>query len=345
MVPEVFRSGSFRIHEDLYLLSDQYFGWDSNYSILRKAGIEAVRKHPEAYASGVLKTIWLQLSESYFRTPPAKHEPARAPPPGTGGKGTALPAPTEGQPIPAGQSVWISRPDNCIHDVWTSATAHHFTFCRPGMKRRLAAIDRDSTASSLHSEARPQHGARAAAQPGIALVPAIDPLDRARSDRAPLPSPARNAHAARNSTRGSSGDRVERARPLCRSALRASGRSCVRLLRLLRAPRETMKLRWLPALAASCVRRDGGGAGPALVQNNHWDTDASGTLTLAERLRGSGPVYVAHYGEWTTFWGLLGTRALPGTSRSGRRRVTSSPSPLQSCSDGRRRASAGAGQA
>ena len=46
-VAKVFRSGSFRIHEDLYLLSDQFFGWDSNYSVLRKAGIEAVRKHPE----------------------------------------------------------------------------------------------------------------------------------------------------------------------------------------------------------------------------------------------------------------------------------------------------------
>jgi hypothetical protein len=142
-VAEVFRSGSFRIHEDLYLLSDQYFGWDSNYSVLRKAGLEAVRKHPEAYASGVLETIWQQLSESYFRTPPAKHEPARAPPSGAGGKGTALPAPTEGQPIPAGQSVWISRPDNCIHDKWTSPTAHHLTFCRPGMKRRFTAINRE----------------------------------------------------------------------------------------------------------------------------------------------------------------------------------------------------------
>ncbi|MDX6414223.1 MAG: hypothetical protein QOH23_1633 [Gaiellaceae bacterium] len=139
-VAEVFRSGSFRIHEDLYLLSDQYFGWDTNYSVLRKAGIEAVRKHPEAYASGVLQTIWQQLSESYFRTPPAKHEPARAPPSVAGRKGAALPAPTEGQPIPAGQSVWVSRPDNCIHDVWTSATAHHFTFCKPGMKRRFAAV-------------------------------------------------------------------------------------------------------------------------------------------------------------------------------------------------------------
>jgi hypothetical protein len=57
-------------------------------------------------------------------------------------KGHALPAPTEGQPIPSGQSVWISRPDNCIRDVWTSATQHHFTFCKPGYRRRFDAIKR-----------------------------------------------------------------------------------------------------------------------------------------------------------------------------------------------------------
>ena len=79
-VGEVFRSGSFRIHEDLYLLSDHVFGWDTSYSVLRKAGIEAVRKHPGAYASGVLETIWQQLSKSYFRSLPAQQEAARAPP-------------------------------------------------------------------------------------------------------------------------------------------------------------------------------------------------------------------------------------------------------------------------
>jgi hypothetical protein len=72
-----------------------------------------------------------------------------------------------------------------------------------------------------------------------------------------------------------------------------------------------MTLRWLPALAAAAYVATVAALGPALVRNNHWDTDAVGTLTLAERLRGSGPVYVAHYGEWTTFWGLLATRALP----------------------------------
>jgi hypothetical protein len=141
-VRDVFHSGSFRIHEDFYLLSDQYFGWDSNYSVLRKAGIEAVEKHTGAYASGVLDTIWQQLSKSYFRTPPAKQTSAPTAK-AVEVKGRNLPAPTEGEPIPAGQSVWISRPDNCIRDVWTSATAHHFTFCKPGYKRRFDDISRE----------------------------------------------------------------------------------------------------------------------------------------------------------------------------------------------------------
>jgi hypothetical protein len=138
-VAEVFRSGSFRIHEDFYLLSDEYFGWDTNYSILRKAGIEAARKHPGKYASGVLDTIWQQLSKSYFRTLPSDRT-AAATPRSVDVRGKELPAPTEGQPIPAGQSVWISRPDNCIRDVWTSATQHHFTFCKPGYRRRFDEI-------------------------------------------------------------------------------------------------------------------------------------------------------------------------------------------------------------
>ena len=138
---EVFRSGSFRIHEDLYLLSDHVFGWDTNYSVLRKAGIEAVRKHPGTYASGVLETIWQQLTKSYFRSLPGKPASA-AKQPVVDVKGRELPAPTEGQPIPAGQSVWISRPDNCIRDVWTSATEHHFTFCRARYKRRFDQITR-----------------------------------------------------------------------------------------------------------------------------------------------------------------------------------------------------------
>jgi hypothetical protein len=139
---DVFHSGSFRIHEDLYTLSDEYFGWKSNYSVLRKAGIEAVRKHPGKYFSGVLDTIWEQLSKSYFRSLPGPQQSVPSTPPVVEVKGHDLPAPSEGQPIPPGQSVWISRPDNCIREVWTSPTAHHFTFCKQGYRRRFNAISR-----------------------------------------------------------------------------------------------------------------------------------------------------------------------------------------------------------
>jgi hypothetical protein len=132
---DVFESGSFRIHEDLYLLSDEVFGWASDYSVLRKAGIEAVRAEPGAYASGVLDTVWQQLSEPFYRSPRDEELPLAGQ--------SRLPQPTEGEPIPAGQSVWISRPDNRIREVWTSATEHHFVFRDPRDRPRFAGIVRE----------------------------------------------------------------------------------------------------------------------------------------------------------------------------------------------------------
>ena len=64
---ELFASGSFRVHEDLYILSDQVFGWDSDYRVLRDAGVEGVRAHPGTYASGVLGTVWNELAKAQFR--------------------------------------------------------------------------------------------------------------------------------------------------------------------------------------------------------------------------------------------------------------------------------------
>jgi hypothetical protein len=137
---QVFTSGSFRIHEDLYLLSDQVFGWNSNYSIQRKAGIEAVKAHPGTYTSGVLHTIWHQLSRSYFRAPSSGATVATEPPATVERQGRRLPAPTEGEPIPGGQVVWISRPDNAIRQVWTSPTQYHFAFRTPQQRREFDAI-------------------------------------------------------------------------------------------------------------------------------------------------------------------------------------------------------------
>jgi hypothetical protein len=149
-VHDVFASGSFRIHEDFYNLSDQVFGWDSNYSILRKAGVEAVEKHPRKYFGGVAHTIWRQLSNSYFRAPaaPSSTPPSKAPKAAAAGK--ELPAPTEGQPIPGGQNAWISRPDNAIRQVWTSPTTYRFAM-PARMRPRFDAINSelDSLFSNL----------------------------------------------------------------------------------------------------------------------------------------------------------------------------------------------------
>ena len=138
---QLFRDGSFRVHEDLYVLSDQVFGWDSDYDVLREAGVEGVRAHPGTYASGVLGTVWDQLAKAQFRAAGATEgdEPAT---PTSGG----LPPPTEGEPIPAGQVVWISRPDQSIRQVWTSGTEWHFEFEDPAQRPRFDEIQRERDA-------------------------------------------------------------------------------------------------------------------------------------------------------------------------------------------------------
>ena len=142
---QLFEKGSFRVHEDLYLLSDQVFGWDTNYEVLRKAGIEGVRAHPGVYARGVAGTVWEELSKAHFRVvsePSNDGNAANAPTANVVVHGKRLPAPTEGQPIPGGQVVWISRPDNSIRQVWTSPTEWHFEFARPSERPRFERVER-----------------------------------------------------------------------------------------------------------------------------------------------------------------------------------------------------------
>jgi hypothetical protein len=137
---ELFEKGSFRVHEDLYLLSDEVFGWDTDYSILRGAGVEGVRAHPGTYARGVARTVWDELSKAHFRVvSPAGNARGDS---SVVVRGKPLPAPTEGEPIPGGQVVWISRPDNSIRQVWTSPTEWHFEFARPSERPRFERVER-----------------------------------------------------------------------------------------------------------------------------------------------------------------------------------------------------------
>jgi hypothetical protein len=140
----LFSQGSFRVHEDLYLLSDQVFGWDDDYAVLREAGVEGVRAHPGTYASGVLETIWDELAgKAYFRVVGSlsgTSSATRALPSTIVVAGKRLPQPTEGEPIPAGQVVWISRPDQRIRQVWTSPTKWHLEFRDPSDRPRFEQI-------------------------------------------------------------------------------------------------------------------------------------------------------------------------------------------------------------
>jgi hypothetical protein len=144
---ELFEKGSFRVHEDLYLLSDEVFGWDTDYSILRGAGVEGVRAHPGTYARGVGRTVWDELSKAQFRVVSTDggggSGSETSAPPTIVVHGRRLPAPSEGEPIPAGQVVWISRPDNSIRQVWTSPTEWHFEFARPSQRPRFEQIQRE----------------------------------------------------------------------------------------------------------------------------------------------------------------------------------------------------------
>jgi hypothetical protein len=74
----------------------------------------------------------------------------------------------------------------------------------------------------------------------------------------------------------------------------------------------TRAIRWLPAVTALAYVAAVATLGSELVRSLGWDTDVAGPLVLAERLRGSGPVYIPHFGAWTTLWYLLATRSLPG---------------------------------
>ncbi|HEX4747580.1 MAG TPA: hypothetical protein VFU99_11945, partial [Gaiellaceae bacterium] len=57
-----------------------------------------------------------------------------------------LPRPSEGEPVPSGQVVWISRPDQRIRQVWTSPTEWHFEFDRASDRPRFERIERETAA-------------------------------------------------------------------------------------------------------------------------------------------------------------------------------------------------------
>ncbi len=137
---EFFDHPTTRYHEDLVSLSDRVWGWDSDYSVLRRAAREAIARHPAAFTGGVGRSLVEQLTQ-WFPYLPAATTPAPA-----GGQlvvaGKPLPRPSEGGTIPAASvSYWLGRSDNAFDEVWTSPVDHHVVSSKPELLRRLHRLE------------------------------------------------------------------------------------------------------------------------------------------------------------------------------------------------------------
>ena len=156
---DFFSNPSPRMKEDLGALANRLDGWQSDERLLRDVGIEAVRAHPGAYASGVATTAWDLLHKPVYRRPgqggggDGEDQPGA---PAGGGDtivvdGRRLPRPTEGERIPAAHEGGPTTPDGSIYTVWTSPTEHHLVFVRPGDEERYDELHRqmDELASGL----------------------------------------------------------------------------------------------------------------------------------------------------------------------------------------------------
>lgn len=78
---QYFEIGSDRMWSDVVWIVDREWGWHSNYAILRKVSIEAIRKHPHLYARDVAAGVWDELRYPYVQNAPQAARAARAGPP------------------------------------------------------------------------------------------------------------------------------------------------------------------------------------------------------------------------------------------------------------------------
>lgn len=161
-----------REFEDLINLSDRVWGWDSDYAILRRAGIEAVEAHPGAYARGVAGTFLEELWHPLFVKLPeqdgaagSRAAPRRALASVAAGGGVSaarpkpLPPPADGDIIPAAHwGFYSTTPDGHIDEIWTSPTAHRVVFSTGAGQRRFVEIE--AAASRLAARVPPYAGNR-----------------------------------------------------------------------------------------------------------------------------------------------------------------------------------------
>jgi hypothetical protein len=151
-----------REFEDAVNLSDRVWGWSSNYAILRKVGIEAVRAHPGAYARGVghtfFRELWRPLFVALPSRAPASAAPA-APTTAASAGGEVLPKPEDGETIPAARNgFYDTTPHNSIRNVWTSPVDHQRVFANATDAERFGDVE--TAASRLAGRVPPYRGNR-----------------------------------------------------------------------------------------------------------------------------------------------------------------------------------------
>jgi hypothetical protein len=141
-VREFFSSGSDRVFGDLTGVV--------NANDLAAATREAIRRHPSAFASSILGTIWDELANRPVYAPDqvaavgdqsaSQAKPTKV----VVVNGRRLPQPSEEQPIPAsaiGPFLWT--PGGQAREVWRSPTEHHTVFTDVRDQRRVEKFDRE----------------------------------------------------------------------------------------------------------------------------------------------------------------------------------------------------------
>jgi hypothetical protein len=121
-VGRFFAVASDRMWGDLVVLTDRRWGWNSDYAILRRVALEAIRAHPRLYARDVVSAVNVELSWPYSWAAPVRPQPA----PLAGARPAQPPQPQSDPNDPGGILWWLaSTPDGHIHAgpsglVWTN---------------------------------------------------------------------------------------------------------------------------------------------------------------------------------------------------------------------------------
>ena len=144
------KSGGRYMLSDIAPMSDRVWGWDSDYEMISRASLEAIRAHPLPYAKGVVQSTLETLTDNSY-APVAGWPPE----PRTircelacAGKGTVL---RNGKPVPApyypdetisaGHAYWLqSTPDSSISTDWSNLAEPTLRFKSATQEQAFAAL-------------------------------------------------------------------------------------------------------------------------------------------------------------------------------------------------------------